>query len=232
MELATAAAAPRVRFAVCVTGLERSYPEIRWNVRAAIFGLLASSAPQTDIHVFGVRPVNDSWPNARQDLGPLLDTIEDQRPCRAADAPLPMWFTCTRGSKTFRGGDCTRSFQQMMCDLCVGSPFLARVLRACAHAHTPVPALMIRASELRTMQEFDFVSRVRLDMSWEHLMPVPSNLLSSLSNPRYGTIWVPQMNRNGGINDKFAVGTRRAMSTYLSRVRLFEELDMTQLARR
>jgi len=63
-------------------------------------------------------------------------------------------------------------------------------------------------------------------------MPVPSNLLSSLSNPRYGTIWVPQMNRNGGINDKFAVGTRRAMSTYLSRVRLFEELDMTQLARR
>ena len=112
----------RVRFAVCVTGLERSYPEIRWNIRAAIFGLLASAAPQTDIHVFGVRPVNDSWPNARKDFGPLVDTIEDQRPCRPSNAPLPMWFTCTRGSKTIRGeNSCTRSFQQMMCDLCAAA---------------------------------------------------------------------------------------------------------------
>ena len=92
---------------------------------------------------------------------------------------------------------------------------------------------MIRASEQRTMQEFDFVSRVRLDISWESLMPVPSNLLSLLSNRwAYDTIWVPQMNRNGGIGDKFAVGTRRAMSTYLNRVHLFDNLDMTRLARR
>mmetsp|Transcript_27723 Transcript_27723/g.62737 ORF Transcript_27723/g.62737 Transcript_27723/m.62737 type:complete len:385 (+) Transcript_27723:542-1696(+) len=80
------------------------------------------------------------------------------------------------------------------------------------------------------MQQFDFVSRLRLDMSWEHLLPVPSNLLSLLT--RDYTIWVPQMNRNSGVNDKFAVGTRKAMGIYLNRVHLIDKLRMKELPRR
>ncbi|KAL1519724.1 hypothetical protein AB1Y20_023234 [Prymnesium parvum] len=204
-----------VRVAVCVTGLERSYPEIRGNIRTAVFGLLANIASQADVRVFGVKPVNDSWPNALIDFGPMIDTIEEQRPCRSPEAPLPMWFTCTRGSKTTRGGECARSFQQMMCDL--------------AHCEE-----MIVASEERSMRPFDLVSRLRLDISWERLLELPSNLLASVSDKSWGlqTIWVPQMNRNGGINDKFALGTRRAMTTYLNRVRLFDVLNMSTLVRR
>ena len=40
------------------------------------------------------------------------------------------------------------------------------------------------------------------------------------------------MNRNGGINDKFAVGTRRAMAVYLNRVHLIDSLKMIKLPRR
>ena len=110
-------AVPATRIAVCGTGLERSYPEIRGNVLAGIFGMLSRAAPNVETRFFGVRPLNDTWPHALVDLGAIVDTVEIQHWCRPQDEVLPWWFTCTRGRKTTRGGECTRSFVQMMCDL-------------------------------------------------------------------------------------------------------------------
>ena len=137
VRLGVAPTPTHVRHAVCVTGLERAYSEVRWNIRAAIFGFLASSAPQTHIRVFGVRPVNDSWPHAMADFATLIDTIELQRSCRPVDAPLPQWFSCTRGSSISRMGDCTRSFVQMMCDLCVRH-IIAPPISHLASQHQPL----------------------------------------------------------------------------------------------
>lgn len=83
------------------------------------------------------------------------------------------------------------------------------------------------------MQRFDLVSRLRLDISWERLIALPTNIIDVVASAEmYGTVWVPQMNRNGGINDKFALGTRSAMRTYLNRVRLFDDLNFSLIQRR
>ena len=96
------------RHAVCVTGLEREYADIRANVRHAVLGLLRRTAPTVDVRWFGVRPPEDPWAHAVADLG--FEAIERQTPCLAPNASLPMWFTCSRGSGTTRGGVCARSF--------------------------------------------------------------------------------------------------------------------------
>ena len=78
--------------AVCITGLERSYPEFSRNVHYSLSNLYsgwrgvdgdgAGAAATTHavdaswrleqwVSFFGVRPANDSWPTVRTDLPPL-----------------------------------------------------------------------------------------------------------------------------------------------------------------
>ena len=102
-----------LRHAVCVTGLEREYSEIRTNVRKAIFGLLNRSAAHTDVRVFGVRPPNDNWTNVLSDLPFQAVGMQNWSFCYPQDIELPFWFTCSRGGKTTRMGMCTRSFMQV-----------------------------------------------------------------------------------------------------------------------
>ena len=74
---------------------------------------------------------------------------------------------------------------------------------------------LIRTHEARVGAPFDFVSRLRLDVAWEAELPVPT----SLGAP--ATVHVPHMNAQGGTNDKFVMGTRDAMATYLNRTSYF-----------
>ena len=74
---------------------------------------------------------------------------------------------------------------------------------------------LIRTHEARVGTPFDFVSRLRLDVAWEAELPVPT----SLGAP--ATVHVPHMNAQGGTNDKFVMGTRDAMATYLNRTSYF-----------
>ena len=73
---------------------------------------------------------------------------------------------------------------------------------------------MITESERAGGYRFDLISRFRLDLYWE----LPFHDIPDEAMPR-GEIHVPYMSRCGGINDKFAVGERHAMLTYLTRVR-------------
>tara|TARA_B110001452_G_C15214494_1_gene421231 strand:+ start:134 stop:454 length:321 start_codon:yes stop_codon:yes gene_type:complete len=53
--------APRV--AVCLTGLQRSFPEIGHNVMEGIYHM---AGPGADIDFFGVKPPEDDWGAIRQ----------------------------------------------------------------------------------------------------------------------------------------------------------------------
>ena len=188
----------RLRHAVCVTGLEREYSEISRNLDRAIFGLLNRTAVQTVVRVFGVRPPNDNWTHALNELPFTAVGTQRWSFCYPEDIPLPFWFTCSRGGKTTRMGLCTRSFMQVMCDL-----------EHCEH--------LIREHEARVGQPFDFVTRIRLDVAWEAELPVPARLAHSAED----AVHVPHMNGQGGTNDKFVMGTRRAMAAYLNRTAYF-----------
>lgn len=185
--------------AICVTGLQRSFPEISGNI-VSVMQLLNASAG--GVHLFGVRPANDSWTTAKRLLQPM--TIEMQRPCRPASAPTPWFFTCTRGGHTSRGGHCAANFVQSLCDL-----------KHCER--------MIRRHESRLHQRFALVTRLRLDVAFE-AEPVPPALTGSLpvDEETERSVWVPHMNGQRGVNDKFAIGGRAAMASYLRRVELLE----------
>ena len=146
-----------LRHAVCVTGLEREYPEISRNIDRAIFGLLNRTAAQTVTRVFGVRPPNDNWTHAMGALRFEAVGLQSWSYCYPADMPLPFWFTCSRNGGTSRMGVCTRSFMQVMCDL-----------EQCER--------LIATHEAQVGQPFDFVTRIRLDVAWEAELPVPAAL--------------------------------------------------------
>ena len=204
--------------AVCITGLERSYKEIRRNIHYSLSSLYsgwddsgnhastvapAGLGPEAATHTqqmkawrldravafFGVRPANDSWSSVRTDLPPLTDE-SIQTPCGLGRAP---WFSAYAKSNTQRVVY-SFSFVQMMCDL-----------RACHK--------MVEDHEGRTGRQFVTIARLRLDLAWETPLVMPPTLLPD-------TVYTSRMNTKLGLNDKWAIGRRRAMATYLDRVRL------------
>jgi len=82
----------------------------------------------------------------------------------------------------------------MMCDL-----------RACHE--------LVQAHEQRVARRFITVARLRLDLAWETPLVMPQQLLPN-------TVYSSRMNTKAGLNDKWAIGLRYAMSIYLDRVRL------------
>ena len=111
---------------VCITGLERSYPEFSRNVHYSLSNFYsgwrgvdgggddatAALPLEQSVAFFGVRPRNDSWATVRTDL-PALAGESIQTPCGLGRAP---WFSAwakTTTQKVTYGF----SFIQMMCDL-------------------------------------------------------------------------------------------------------------------
>jgi hypothetical protein len=195
----------KLHHALCVTGLTRSFGEIGPSVRSRVLRFLQSMAAASQIDVFGVQPRNDTWAPVFQHLGPFA-SVEGQEPCRPAGAPLPAFFTCTRGRAVHRLDSCTVSFVQMQCDLSHCDAMIRR------HESAVV-------AKDKSAFEYDYVTWMRLDVVWEvdlaAALPVPvaaSVAPSSGSARRHDVVWLPQMNsQQAGLCDKFAFGTRRAM---------------------
>jgi len=179
--------------------------------------------------------VNDSWAEVLSTLGPFA-SVEPQVSCRRPGQTLPAFFTCTRGRVVHRLDHCTASFVQMQCDLVHCDTMIGAYERA-HFAHGGGASALYGARPT-----FDFVTWLRLDVAWEvSLAPplplaaphglVPSGGTSGAFargvqlglRPITEAVWLPQMNsQQGGLCDKFAFGTRRAMSTYLHRYDLID----------
>ena len=96
------------------------------------------------------------------------------------------------------------------------SPTLFRPIRSsrsfmielwdCAHCYT-----MIQANEAKENRTFQVVARVRPDLFWESFPIWPTSFVPQ-------KVHLPRMSYCHGVNDKFAIGGRLAMATYLSRV--------------
>ena len=72
---------------------------------------------------------------------------------------------------------------------------------------------LIATHEAQVGQPFDFVTRIRLDVAWEAELPVPAALFQPSAEDE-DVVHVPHMNGQGGTNDKFVFGARRAMAAY------------------
>ena len=78
-------------------------------------------------------------------------------------------------------------------------------LKAC---HT-----LIQEHERRIGRAFLTIARLRLDLAWE----TPLRHAAAL---RLNTVYTSRMNTKAGLNDKWGIGRREAMSVYLNRVEL------------
>lgn len=200
---------------VCITGLERSYPEISHNIHYSLSNLYrawqSGSNPATlsqynqdgvssswqlehSVAFFGVRPANDSWPTVRTDL-PALSGESIQTPCGPRRSA---WFTAWARTATMKY-TYGLSFAQMMCDL-----------RACHQ--------LVLEHENKVGRRFETLARLRLDLAWETPLVMPERILPN-------TVYTSRMNAKTGINDKWALGRRDAMAVYLERARLIPLLD-------
>ena len=176
--------------AVCITGLQRSFPEIALNVRAALDNLYHPEPLHDAVDLFGVRPAHDAWADVRQHLPPI--TAESvQQPCRRNK---PAWFSAyARTANAYTAY--LHNFVQSLCDLA-----------ACARLIEPHETAVRSGSRYRT------VARLRLDLAWEVPLSMPLRGLGER------TVHVSRMNAKRGINDKWAIGLREPMMAYLSRV--------------
>jgi hypothetical protein len=131
------------------------------------------------ITFLGVQPVNDSWSTIHKLLP--MHAIEPQFPCtgEAEFNFTASWLHCDMKS---RRTDCCRSFLQMLCDL--------------QHCEA-----MIREVELVQGHPFATITRLRPDLFWEVAIRAPSPV-------KNGTVYVPALDRQAGVNDHLAHGGR------------------------
>ena len=104
------AGSPEPSFAVCITGLERSFPEIRHNIQGAVLRPVGYSPPV----LFGVRPAADRWPTVLRAWN--LADVEVQRMC-VADAAIPNASSFYPFDYKSPPGSTVRLFVQELCDL-------------------------------------------------------------------------------------------------------------------
>ena len=186
--------------AVVITGLQRSYSEISHNIHFSLSNLYSG---------WGNRDATNGAPfdlgqsvaffgvRPANDSWPVVRTDlpplmgeSIQTPCGLARAP---WFSAWAKTTTQRVTYST-SFVQMMCDLRAGHE-------------------LILAHEKRVGREFETVARLRLDLAWETPLVMPPEIAPN-------TVYTSRMNTKAGLNDKWALGRRAPMATYLDRVRL------------
>jgi hypothetical protein len=121
---------PHRRHAVCLTGLQRSLPEIGGNVRRGLLSLLADGPRRlgdggqahgdSQFGVFGVRPVNDTWATVRSLLPLAMEETQQlcvlPRGCGRAQAvgcPSEVRHTAQRESDA-----ATRAVASGICKFC------------------------------------------------------------------------------------------------------------------
>ena len=179
--------------AVCITGLERSFPEIALNIRAALTTLYTTPPTQQladTVSFFGVRPANDSWSAVRETLPPLA-AESLQTPCGYHPPP---WFSAYARTLAAKIGFAF-SFVQSMCDMADCMQLIKE-----------------HEANARGGLKFETLARLRLDLAWEApLYWPPSGLVPN-------AVHTPRMNTKAGINDKWALGYRDAMEVYLTRL--------------
>ena len=143
--------------------------------------------------IFGVRPAQDPWGLIHRLLP--VDIVELQRKpsCWSkADFNLTTrWMHCDMKS---RSTDCRAGFLTMLCDL--------------SHCEQ-----MIQAHEQASGWRFRTVVRLRPDAFWESRIRMPGQLATN-------TIYMPEADSQGGVNDHFAFGDRSSMARYLQRTSL------------
>lgn len=182
--------------AVCITGLQRSFPWISGNVRKSLDTLYLedeksrrSEGLGSAAALFGVRPEHDPWDAVRTALPPLTnETLQ-----RSCGYKAPKWFSVYARSGSARVGF-ESAFIMSLCDMAICLEDLV------------VPY------ETRIGRRFRTLARLRLDLAWETALRMP------LGGLQPHAIHAPRMNTKAGINDKWAVGLRAPMGAYLSRV--------------
>ena len=140
----------------------------------------------------GVRPANDAWPLIRRLLP--LDTVAVQRQCWTPPMlnTTASWLRCDmRG----RPHDCRASFLQQLCDMQLCEELISRHER-----------------EHKGGRPFSTAMRLRPDLFWETAVSLPRRLGSR-------EIFVPGSDSQGGVNDHLAVGARKPMRRYFTRLR-------------
>ena len=136
--------------AICLTGLQRSFPEIGENIREAVRHMLGGA-----FEVFGVKPPNETWATIRRLLP--LQRIEPQVPCERALSPhLAQYYHCHQHGRS-RARGCTANFVQELCDL-----------QRCER--------MLQEREAETGRPFGVVLRLRADLIWETRVALPRPL--------------------------------------------------------
>ena len=180
--------------AICVTGLQRSYPEISGNVVTSLESLYGGPAAfASNVAIFGVRPENNSWAKVYDTMPPLANETL-QRPC--GTYPKMHWFSVYHRSASAYVGF-LKAFQMSLCDM-----------RICLMD-------LVEPHELHHGRKFHTLARLRLDLAWEAPLRMPAG--GFLPH----TVYLPRMNGKAGFDDKFAMGLRRPMGVYLSRVEDF-----------
>ena len=149
---------------LCITGLQRSFPEFASNVRMSLETLY------TDLNAvtfFGVRPANDTW-HAVHATFPALANESTQSSCGVSPPP---WFSAyARDWSTKR--QFAKSFVMMMCDM-------AACMKLIEH-HEAVA---------RGGLPFETLARLRLDLAWEVPMRMPTHGFhrNAVHTPRMNT---------------------------------------------
>lgn len=209
--------------AVCITGLQRSYPEISHNIHYSLSHFYAGWPPRNqavppsvlsnghaanvNATVDAVAAVRGGWRLERSvgffGVRPANDSWAvvrtDLPPLQGESIQTPCglgrpaWFSAYAKTAHQRV-TYGFSFVQMMCDL------------AACHS-------LIRDYEARVGRQFQTIARLRLDLAWETPLEMPPQLLPNV-------VYTTRMNAKAGVNDKWAIGRRSAMAAYLDRVRL------------
>ena len=213
------------RHAVCVTGLQRSYPEISRNLHFALSHLYSGwrhggyelQADGGGGRAFKPRHAaafdggerGGGWSLGRAvaffGVRPANDSwaaVRTELPPMQGESiqtpcgpQRPAWFTAFAKTHGQRI-IYGHSFVQSLCDL-----------RACHE--------LVQAHEQRVGRLFLTISRLRLDLAWETPLTMPPVLLPN-------AVYVSRMNGKQGVNDKWAIGRRAPMGAYLDRVQFIE----------
>ena len=112
--------------AACLTGLERSYPEIAGNLRVSLSSLFGGL---DRVALFGVRPPQDPWHAVHRTMHVAHEVL--QAPCGVA---LPRWYTAN-GKFVPR---VAANFVQSLCDLAACDDLLAAQERLAGRAYVQV----------------------------------------------------------------------------------------------
>ena len=189
---------PRVQTAVCISGSERSFPELAHNFVEWLADVLVQL--QSGVAFFGVRPLNEQWRILKSVLS--FQAIATQQLCLPNQTKLDDFVLCSNEGRT----NCQFFAVQQLCDL--------------AKCET-----LIRNAERDRARPFDYVLRLRPDMAWELRLSLPPQTeLSEIATIHVPMIESGSRSLSHSVNDKVAIGPRAAMGLYLTRVRHVERI--------